>query len=973
MNARIAYVSLACLLFSACSDTPAPAAEDLGLTSDITPMEDMGSTEEDSGVDTPSEDADEDITECRTLGCACDQDSDCNADFCARHPDGGQVCSEFCVEDCSEEGYECRTLRDGRGDLVRYCVPVGDPYCTPCEIDADCLATDNLCLELADGDFCATGCGDGEPCPEGASCIGVVVGSEDVLVCAPDGNQCATCIDGDGDGRGVGPDCLGLDCNDDNPAIFEDAPEACDGLDNDCDDSTDEDFTTLGEACGTCDSGTIECADLVAACVGDLGDAALNDCGGCEVLEGSVGDACGDCGRGSLVCGEEGLECEGDSTNECGGCADLENPLEGLCDSGCGAGSWACSASGEATFCDAEGANACGGCATLAAPVGEACAGTCGEGAWACVDGAPNEVYCEDGIELNPCGGCATLADEPLDPCGPCGLDLYECDGTEAVVCTGETPANTCGGCGLLDGSLGDACGPCAAVLECDGTEAYACVGDLTDSDADTVCDIDDVCPDGDDRVDSDDNGIPDDCDGECTVASECGEDSTTAWGTCEGFADTCDESGTRERTRTTYSCTEGVCSVDVAAESEACTRSTVGTTCGADLEYSDWSTCGDFDSACDESGTRTRTRTDYSCSGGGCVGVDTEESEACERVTGGTTCGAGTDYTGWSACGGFSSTCDQSGTRSRVRTDYMCSGGGCAGVATTETEACSRSTGGATCGSGTTYTTWSSCGGFSSSCDETGTRTRTRTDYTCSSGGCGGSSTVETEACGRPTDGASCGDGTVYGSWGACGGFWTICQEFGSRSRSVTSYTCDGGACAPSVSSQDEDCSRETDGISCDDDSYTSWGACGGFGTTCDESGTRSRTRTAYECSDSACSPSSSVVEDESCSRDTDGTTCEETEYSAWSTCSYADQCEELGRRTRTRTDYTCDDGSCRSGSSPQNDTCPRDTDGNFCTDWEGCRFTTCSGGVCPSGPGCAGGRRCCEPGICAGAGDCP
>jgi hypothetical protein len=38
------------------------------------------------------------------------------------------------------------------------------------------------------------------------------------------------------------------------------------------------------------------------------------------------------------------------------------------------------------------------------------------------------------------------------------------------------------------------------------------------------------------------------------------------------------------------------------------------------------------------------------------------------------------------------------------------------------------------------------------------------------------------------------------------------------------------------------------------------------------------------------------------------------------------------------------------------------------------GCRFTTCSGGVCPTGSGCSGTQRCCEPGICVCSScDCP
>ncbi|RAL25300.1 hypothetical protein DL240_03555 [Lujinxingia litoralis] len=39
---------------------------------------------------------------------------------------------------------------------------------------------------------------------------------------------------------------------------------------------------------------------------------------------------------------------------------------------------------------------------------------------------------------LNACGGIQTLENDPGDPCGPCDLDQFECQGTE-LVCSGET------------------------------------------------------------------------------------------------------------------------------------------------------------------------------------------------------------------------------------------------------------------------------------------------------------------------------------------------------------------------------------------------------------------------------------------------------------------------------------------------------------------------------------------------------
>lgn len=475
--------------------------------------------------------ADLDAGSCRTLGCPCAADRDCEASFCVGHPDGGSVCSERCTESCSIEGYECRTLRDA-GDIVRYCVPVGDPYCAPCDIDADCLSTSNACVELADGRFCATGCAEGERCPDGASCTSISVGGARRQVCVPTDDQCTGCLDADGDRRGVGPRCLGLDCDDDDATVYEGAPEWCDGKDNDCDERVDEDFVGLGEACGTCDSGSLACRDLAAVCVGDAGAAALNACGGCASLPGTPGGSCGEC----------------------------------------------------------------------------------------------------------------------------------------------------------------------AAVWACDGVDAMSCVGDSTDSDSDGVCDPDDACPGYDDRHDADGDGVPDGCDiapPACTTARDCGDDSIGEWGECGGFDGPCATDGARTRSLTEWICVEGACQTRIRVETGACARSTEGSPCGS-TEIGPWGLCDGFDSVCDESGTRSRTVTSYVCGGSVCQARAEAEVEACEIDTDGTSC-AGSEVGEWGPCL-YPTECAETGSQSRSRTDYACVGGRCTAAATTERDTCTRDTDGTWC-----------------------------------------------------------------------------------------------------------------------------------------------------------------------------------------------------------------------------------------------------------------------------------
>ena len=414
------------------------------------------------------------------------------------------------------------------------------------------------------------------------------------------------------------------------------------------------------------------------------------------------------------------------------------------------------------------------------------------------------------------------------------------------------------------------------------------------------------------------------------TDGDTCGAGVTYGeWGACGGFANVCDESGERSRSVVTRTCAGGSCEAVTTTETESCVRDTDSESCG-DSTYTSWSACGGFANVCDTTGTQSRTRTDFNCAGGSCTTTTATETQSCTRDTDGTGCGDD-EFTSWSACGGFDNVCDETGTQTRTRTEFDCSGGSCTSSNFTETQSCTRDTDGTSCGSDD-FTAWSACGGFDDECDETGTQTRTRTEYDCAGGSCTTSTFSESQSCTRDTDGDTCGAGITYGTWSSCGGFANVCDTTGTRSRSRTTRTCAGSSCTSTTDTVTESCTRVTDGDSCGSDEFTSWSACGGFDNVCDETGTQTRTRTEFDCSGGSCT-SSNFTESRSCTRDTDGTSCGSDDFTAWSACGgFADECDETGTQTRTRTEYDCSGGSCSTSTFSESRTCSRDTDGNSC-----------------------------------------
>ena len=505
----------AALAISACDTDPGPPAETDTLGTDIADAAtEIGGADiavVQDVADIPTQDAD---ASCGTLGCPCEDDAECDSGYCIEGIEPGEfICSAFCVEDCDDPGFECVLLENSGGDSVRLCVPSADRQCQPCERDRDCGGTTTVCTELIDGTYCVIPCFDNGGCPSGNSCEPVLSGGETIEVCLPTAGVCSDCFDPDRDGYGVGESCLGGDCDEEEAAINEGAPEVCDGVDQDCDGWTDEDFDleTDVEHCGGCnircsaDNAVSVCTD--GACgVGecDLGWGDCNDdprdgcetdltaedsCGTCAELGGTPGTACGTCDEGTWACHDDGTaicadDPGADRLNGCGGCGGLEGPVGEGCGS-CGSGEWICNGS-EFVVCSGDlgelAHNECGGCSILEDEAGTPC-GTCDTGLLSCV--SLERLACEGDrgpSALNACFGCAFLRETPGGSCGVCDAGEWVCDSPNSVACSGDPgpdSLNACGGCTPLEGEPETACGTCGSgEWVCAGTDAVVCAGD---------------------------------------------------------------------------------------------------------------------------------------------------------------------------------------------------------------------------------------------------------------------------------------------------------------------------------------------------------------------------------------------------------------------------------------------------------------------------------------------------------------
>jgi hypothetical protein len=168
----------------------------------------------------------------------------------------------------------------------------------PCSSNDDC--DDLQCFFVfpdSDQGVCASPCATDNDCPRNADCILLVSsGADAVNICLPQ----QLCLDTDNDDYGVGPGCLGRDCDDLNEFRNPGTAEVCDGLDNNCNEIIDDSPSDTGRPCDTGIAG--ECSDGLTACTGG----ALN----CDAIAAAVPERCderdNDC-DGLTDEGEDGL------------------------------------------------------------------------------------------------------------------------------------------------------------------------------------------------------------------------------------------------------------------------------------------------------------------------------------------------------------------------------------------------------------------------------------------------------------------------------------------------------------------------------------------------------------------------------------------------------------------------------------------------------------------------------------------
>ena len=105
--------------------------------------------------------------------------------------------------------------------------------------------------------------------------------------------------------------------------------------------------------------------------------------------------------------------------------------------------------------------------------------------------------------------------------------------------------------------------------------------------------------------------------------------------------------------------------------------------------------------------------------------------------------------------------------------------------------------------------------------------------------------------------EGLVCGAGTTCGALGACGGFSSVCDSTGTATRTCTDFTCKAGTCAGTDRSDTQPCTVSTDGNVCSSPTVTNCGACTGASSNgCGTDGHEVCTCNTFKCMNDSCQP---------------------------------------------------------------------------------------------------------------------
>ena len=488
---------------------------------------------------TPNADADTRLG----YGEPCTDGSQCMTGICYQaNPPAAGFCDKACNFDCPR-GFACETV-DLMGFQNRICVPAQDTFCQTCTASDDCGDDFDNCEPLTDGKFCSKDCSmDPTVCPAGFTCqmVGSQSGELSQHQCMPINGIC--CIDGDADRHGVGADCLGLDCDDHDPAVYNGHPEVCDGKDNDCNNSVDDQ--------------PIDCKGPLCE-LGSLGyfSRAGDVCNGVMCVQ-----------QSAMMCGLYTCSGGGEVGDDCALACDVEDDAKCIPSAHCDA---------SICYADVVDGSACdedSDCQSSHCQNGFCCAhGDCCQTADQCPGFGTFAPTCDDPATCQGTRGEAVCNANSICSTNGVVQDDSACDST--------TVADDCGFYKAIDCSGATSQTPpvcptsCQTHADCDADawcnpQNHTCQGDLDDGDS---------CgnPGDDDRCKS----------GHCQNGFCCGA------GDCCGVAQDCPPSYSRAPQCTSPSACDGDADIATCVNSEcaklanvdddsACTGGTVASTCG--------------------------------------------------------------------------------------------------------------------------------------------------------------------------------------------------------------------------------------------------------------------------------------------------------------------------------------------------------------------------------------------------------